>query len=302
MRTPLQPLVLAAIVSGAAALAQDGPKPLPSDLAELAAKVDAAHHPEGKPGEVTRFEAALSLEPLATTQQQSAQVDLTVRYLRWQPANSKKVKHLVRYTVHGTDRDLQRGRDRFGFWQLVDGEARDITRADTEDRKAVQRDTALARQLLRFLDPGAVMRSLTNPAPVREQPFKVGRKPAIDCFVAEGSLASFPLLRLEGDGHPVRLQLFVQKSDGRLIAVIATPERSGRTVPATAEMVRLSDYRLQNGVLIPKQLLSSFRNDQGKMKAQSRVKLTAVDLAPEFVVDDLGRPKPKTGGAKDGNK
>ncbi|MCA8949408.1 MAG: hypothetical protein KDE27_07885 [Planctomycetes bacterium] len=265
------------------------PSGTPSDLAALAARVDAAHRPNGPVPAVTAFRAALSIEPLAIEQEQSGQVDLQVNYLRW-VRQDERIRHLIRYEVKGAGREIVQGRDRNGFWQLFQGKAQDIPKSDVESREGAERNTMLARQLLRFLDPAAVVRSLQRPGAVATEPFQVGRQAPIECDTVEGTLAGFPLLRLAGADDPVRLKLWVGKADGRLLAVLVRPERDGKPVDREAELIRFADYREQNGVLIPKQLVSSFEDADGQMRPQSRVFLTELDLRPEFTVDDFDRP------------
>lgn len=291
MRSLLPRRILCSACLAGAAIAQAGPDPLPADLAALATRVDAAHHPGGAVDPVTQFAAALEVHLVGAEQEQGGQVDLIVDYLRWQRPGGKSVRHLIKYEVERAGRPIQRGRDRYGFWHLFQGEAKNLTEADVEDRQACKRDTMLARQLVRFLDPGAVMRSLTDPTPVADEGFKIGRLPAIECRTVEGSLAEFPLLRLAGSDHPVRIKLYVRKADGRLLAVLARPERNGVANEAEAELIRLSDYEPSSGMLIPKKIEHLFRNAEGALRTQSRVFVTRLDLRPNLSVDDLDRPK-----------
>ncbi len=283
-------LVLVGGLAAPMAAQEQGPEK-PADLAALAALVDRAHHPDGPVEPIVGFKAALSIELVAAEAEQAGQVDLGVRYLRHQREGRKRATHFIRYDVKGTDREIERGFDAYGPWQLEQGKAANITEADTEDRAALREHTMLARQLVRFLDPAAVLRSLGDPTPIAAGEYTVGRRQGIPCWVVEGSLERFPLQRLGGAEQAVRLEVLVRQSDGRLIAVRATPVVAGKPIPAQAEMVRFDNYKPKNGLLVPKGLLVSHLDAAGKWRSQSRVLVTELDLRPELTPDDFARPK-----------
>jgi len=283
--------ILASILLSACAAAQTAnpPAPLPPDLEALSKRVDLAHHPKGPIAEVTAF--AGELELLAAGGEQSAQVDLAVKYLQVKGAKDK-VNHLIRYEVRNAGRPIERGRDTFGFWHLVQGKAQDLTEEDAEDRAACQRDTNLARQLVRFLEPGTVLRQLTDPSKVREEDFRLGREAAaVKCLTVEGGLAAFPLLQRGGDDAPVLVKIYVSKADDRLLALKVWPLVGGARHDAGLEIVRLLGLHERDGLLVPHQLEHLYCDAGGKMQLQSRATIAKLSLRPDLKVDALDRPK-----------
>ena len=283
--------ILASILLTSIATAQTAnlPTPLPPDLDALSKRVDKAHHPKGPTPEVTAFTGELEL--FAAGAEQGATVGLAVKYL--QARDSKdKVRHLIRYEVRDAGKPIERGSDTFGFWHLVQGEARDLTDAHPADRAACQRDTNLARQLVRFLDPGAVLRQLTAAGPVREEDFKLGREAqAVKCLSVEGGLAAFPLLQRGGEDAPVLVKIYVNKADDRLFAVKAWPLVDGVRAEAGLEVVRLLELHERDGVLVPRRLEHLFTNAEGKLQLQSRATITKLSLRPDLKPEALDRPK-----------
>jgi len=279
---------LATFAAFAAAQKATLPSPLLPDLEALSQRVDKAHRPQGPSAEVTAFDGVLQLHLLAPGEE-SPQVDLAVKYLKWRKPDGP-IRHLIRYKMLDT-RSIERGRDQFGFWHLVQGKARDLTEQDATDRAACERDTNLARQLVRFLDPGAVLRSLTGAGPVREEEFKLGRDKGVPCETVEGGLAAFPLLQRAGEDAPVLVKIWVTKAEGRLLAIDAWPLADGKRNEAAAERVRLLDLRERDGLLVPFQLEHLFRDAEGKMRLRSRAEITHLSLRPKLTEADFDRPR-----------
>jgi hypothetical protein len=155
---------------------------LPIELRELAQRVDQAHPPRGPVPAVTALRTDLTLHLQDPAAEQRGQVDLAVQFMMWTP-EGKKERPLLRYEVRDAGKPIVRGRDRFGYWQLFQGKPKDLTTADlATDLEQAQRHTSLARQLLRFLSPGEVLRALQQPSPVREEKLPIERgKPPIVC-------------------------------------------------------------------------------------------------------------------------
>ena len=289
-------LLLCCFGLGSAPNAQSEPEPhgperaLPADLEALATRVDAAHRPTGATT-ITQFGAALELHIDAADADQGGQVDLDVRYMSYQRPDSNRNRHLIRYGVQRAGRPIERGRDRFGFWHLVQGEARDLTEADTEDRAACVRDINIARQQLSFLAPGAVLRALEEPGKVADAPFKIGRRAPVTCETVEGTLPSFPLLQLAGADAPVRIKIYINKERGRLQALLVRPILDGKVDDSGAEMIRLSEMFVTDGILVPKRIEHLFQDNSGRLRKQSTVLITMLDLEPELAEQDFDRPK-----------
>jgi len=175
----------------------------------------------------------------------------------------------------------------------VQGEARDLTEADPEDRAACERDTDLARQLVRFLEPGPVLRSLTGPTKVGEEVLRLGREPeGIACQTVEGGLVAFPLLQRGGDDAPVEVKIYVTKAEGRLLAIKAWPLVNGVRDEGGLELVRLVDLHERDGLLVPRKLEHLFFDSkEKKLRPQSRATITTLSLRPKLTDKDFDRPK-----------
>ncbi len=267
------------------------PPQLP-DLPALAARVDAAHRPNGPVAPVTAFRCKLTLELLDKDAPETVAVELDVQFLQWRRPDSERVRPLIRYKVLEAGSPSERGRDRNGPWHLFQGEAQDLRKAQfADDLAACERHTNLARQLLRFLDPGEVLRSLNQPGAVRAGDFAVERSKRVPCYTVAGELAAFPLLQQGGEDAPVQLEVFVDQATGRLLAIEAIPRRDGVPDPARLEQVMLLDLEERDGLLVPRRIVHRFRKADGKLHPQTRATLTSLELRPELAVEDFDRPK-----------
>ncbi len=282
---PVMPLLLTAF-----AAAQEARPTLPSDLAELATRVEKAHHPEAKPAPVTAFRASFELMLLDTAADQGGQVDLAVQFLVWRRADGK-VRPLIRYEVKEAGSPIVRGQDREGPWQLDHGKAIDLNGPEsTQDLAACRRDTSFARQLLRCLEPGDVLRGLERPEPVREGVLTVQRGKSVPCLIASGDLATFPLLRTADPNGPVHVAVAIERDTGRLLAVDAWPTENGKPVEAAGERVLFTDLHVRDGFLVPRRIEHMFVAADGQLAPHSRINITALELRPELRAEDLDRP------------
>ena len=276
------------------ALPQDPGGSAHADLEALAARLDTAHRPRGPVPPVTAFRSNLELHVLDAEAKEGGQVDLAVQFLQWQRPGSDRVQPLIRYEVLEAGAPIVRGRDKNGPWQLFQGEARDLRGADFgADLAECQRHTNLARQLLRFLDPGKVLRSLERPSGVSEEQVRIGteRNTKTACLCVEGFLPAFPLLQEGGDDAPVKLKAYVTKTEGRLLAIEAWPLRDGTADEARMERVHLLDLHERDDLLVPRKIEHLFRKADGRLRLQSRAVLTTLSLRPELRVEDFDRPK-----------
>jgi hypothetical protein len=265
---------------------------VPADLAALAARVEKAHRPDGPVPPVTAFTAMLELRVLDKRAEQRGQVELDVRYLEWTPPSGKKAQTLIRYEIRDASTPIVRGSDEYGPWQLVQGEPRDLTGADAaEDRDQFERHRNLARQLVRFLSPGDVLRSLGTPTAVIEDDLPVERGLVVPCATVTGTLPSFPLLQHGGDDAPARVTLWIDKASGRLLAVDAAPLRDGEADLARGERILLLELQCRDGLLVPTHLKHLFRREDRKLAPWSEVQLTKLSLRPPLGRDDFDRTR-----------
>ncbi len=290
MRLLAIPLLTALLTAPVAAQDPNLPTRLPSDLDALAQRVEAAHHPKGKAEKVTGFQASLELHVLDAKAAQAGPVDVQVKYLEWQRPGSTKQRHLIRTEIREAGKPIESGRDRNGFWHLFQGQARDLTEADPQDLAACERNTNLARQLVRLTEPGAVLRGLTSPTPVRDEPLQLGREVAVPCEVVEGNLPAFPLLQQGGEDAPVRVKVFVNKSTSQVVAIEVSPLLNGAADPLRTELVRLVDLHEQDGFVVPRHLLHLQRGEEGRMRLMSKAVLTSLSLRSELKAEDFDRP------------
>jgi hypothetical protein len=283
-----------AILTGLSSLvAQTLPTPLPADLEALAQRVERAHHPGGKTAPVTAFRGSLELELIAADAAQSGRVDLSVAFLQWRRPGSDKVRPLIRYELAQAGEPVVRGRDQNGYWHLFQGVPRDLAGSEfPQDRAACERDTNLARQLLRFLAPGDVLRGLVNPTPTKDEDLRLGRETPTPCTTVEGQLTAFPLLQRGGEDAPVVLKVWITRADGHLFAIEAWPLEQGHKVDTGGELVRLLDLLEQDGLLVPRKMEHFYRLPDGKLKVQWRTLVTQLTLRPELTAADFDRPKP----------
>ncbi len=274
------------------AVGQD-PKPtLAPDLRALAARVELAHRPNGPVPVVTALRGTFAVELLDKAAEQRGQAELDVKYLEWQRPGSTKVLPLIRYEVRDASTPVVRGRDREGPWQLFQGTPRDLTSAEfVQDLAAYQRHSNLTRQLLRFLSPGDVLRSLHKATPVADETLAITIAIKLLCQTVQGELPAFPLLQQGGEDAPVWLKIWVNKEDGRLVAIDAWPLKDGKQDDTRGERILLSNLEVDDGILVPHSVEHLFRQPSGQLSLQSRATLRTLSLRPELRAEDFDRKK-----------
>lgn len=288
LRNQLLPLAIAAFA--AASAAQSEQPPVPGGLEGLAARVDAAHRPDGPTPAVTALRGTVELHYLARDAEQRGQVDLDLRYLEWTRPGGTKVVPLLRYEVKQAGAPVVRGRDRNGPWQLVKGEPRDLLAADAaQDLAEFERRQNLVRQLLRFLAPGDVLRTLQQAGQITREDLEVARASKVACVTVTGTLPAFPLMRQGGDDAPAQLKVWIDAATNRLLAVDAAPMKDGQPDVANGERVRLTDLRARDGLLTPGEVLHLFTGADGKYALQTRAVITTLQLRPELKAEDFDR-------------
>jgi hypothetical protein len=291
-------LLLAAMAAAqqpeaAAPAAPAAPAPAPAlpaiaaDLEALARMVDDAHRPRGPVPPVVAFRTSLELHVLDAAAEDRGQADLQVQFLEWSRPRSDKVIPLIRYEVRRAGTPLVIGRDRIGPWQLYQGQPRDLGAEFAEDLKALERNTNLARQLIRFLSPGAVLRGLRQASPVRDEALLIERGNTVECTVVDGDLESFPLLQA-GQDLPVRAKVYVTKASHQLLAVEVSPLVGGAADPTRTERVLLLDLHERDGLLVPRELKHLLREGTG-LRLKSRAVLHQLELRPALLAADFDR-------------
>lgn len=263
---------------------------VPADLERLATRVDAAHRVGSGPATITSFRAGLAILGLASDGERG-EAELSVSFLEWTPPDRDRSKPLIRYRVVDSARPIEQGRDREDYWGLSDGRVVDLRGKEyATDLDNCRRNLKLARQILRFLDPGAVLRGLEQPDAVHEETLQLGRSKPVACLVAAGRLPGFPLRQQAGDDAPVRARVFVGKDDGRLLALQVTPLADGDSAPA-GEFLFFADHRPHQGRLVPMQVTHFDIGPGGVRRPQFLVRITTLELAADLRVEDLDRPR-----------
>jgi hypothetical protein len=290
------PFLLRALrtVVATAPLALTAQAPAPDqgpDLATLASRVGTAHRPSGPVDDVTQFRCSLQLHLLDPRAEQKGLVDLSVQFMLWQREGRKKIRPLIRYEFSESEQPIVRGCDENGPWQLVRGEPRDLTGAElVQDLENFTKHTNLARQLIRFLAPDDVLRSLAQPTDVTETEILTNsRQPPVACWTVAGTLDSFPLLQHAGEDSPVHLRVYVDRATARLVAADACPLIGGEPDESRSERILLGDQHERDGVLVPRRLTHLFRDAEGNLRPHSTAALTTLILRPSLTVVDFKR-------------
>ena len=259
------------------------------DIATLARQVGGAHRPDGPTAKVEAFRCQLELHLLDVSEKNGGQANLEVDFLQQAREAPKKPRTFIRYKVRGVDRAIRRGFDRFGPWHIQQGKPADLTAAGAQrDLESLREHTNLARQLLRFLSPEAVIGSLEAPTQVSHEALRIGRKSAA-VYGISGRLPEFPWMQRAGSDAPAYVTIYVDKSSKRLLGIDAWPVKDGVTDRSRGERILLSDLQLRDGLLIPRTLRYLWRNAAGKLRSHSTAKIITLDLSPELDVKHFDR-------------
>lgn len=250
---------------------------LPQDLQQLIDAVEAAHRGPDAPKDVRSFRAEVRVEP---RQGNRVAFDLRVDF---------QLPKAIRYEVMEEGERKERGFDpERGPWvrtgdivTIVEGRDHNI------EREQVLREIRLARQLLAFLDPRALLGRLQQPEPVTETELRIGRLRYPGCAKVSGRLDSFPTYGLGTDG-PAAVTFYIG-DDKRLLAVLATP-LDGEGRPATAsELMTLGDYALSQDLWLPTRL-NVYREVGDERTPETTILIRRLRLAEEFADDHFDRP------------
>lgn len=238
----------------------------------LLEQVRTAHRPTAAGQPLDRFHATLRYTP-ARVQEDSVELDLDVTYL--EPG-------FLRYRVEEPGQTLEKGFDENGAWSLVGKQLNRLQgKTHATDRAHVKRDLGIARQLLRLLDPAAVLARLESPsAPLRSR-FKLSDENHAEVWVVRGRVAEFPLHTPGPDGAttaPAILQVTIDAKSGLLHAIESQPLDQAGAASGPKEGVVLRDMVEHDGLVLPRELFL-YRNRE----RQARVGIRAIDLAPDAV-------------------
>jgi len=249
----------------------------------LALRVAKAHQPEGAATKIEAFRSTIELEMKDATQAKGGQVALDVAFLEFQKATRKLLTTLLRYEVRGAEQPIVRGQDKYGPWHIHDGKPQNLTSANLErDLKAFLEHKNLAKQLVRFLLPGDVIRSLNNCSEVRQQKLQLTRDTFLDTLAIDGDIEKFPMMQNAGEEAPARLTIYVDRNSDRLVAVDVTPLKDGVPDPTLGERIKFDKLEARNGLLVPNQLHYLFRDQRGQLRLHSTVNIIKLDLRPDL--------------------
>lgn len=266
---------------------------LPPDLEELCAQLDAAHR-TAEAAPVTAFRADLRLRELARdAQEHRGELELHVEFRQWVNPETGGPWNLIRYRQIDSARSVEQGRDRISFWSIVDGKPQDMMAKEMEnDRANCRRNLKLADQMTRFLQPGAMLRTLAEPTAVTDTELTIGRTDKVDCRTVSGHLTGFPLMRNAGDNVPVAARVWVSREDHRLVALEVTPlDAQGKPQAGNGELLRFDDYRPSGSCLVPARITHFAVAADGKRSAETEIAITHLDLEHVPEPADFDRPK-----------
>lgn len=256
----------------------------------LALRVSNAHQPNGEIDKISAFTSKIELELKDVTADKGGQVTLDVSYLELRNPKPKKPTTLLRYEVKGGEERIVRGFDVFGPWHLHKGKPQDLTAPNAvQDLKHFQEHRNLARQLVRFLSPCEVIRSLTNCSKVQERDIILTRRKKTKALAIEGDVEGFPMMHTAGEELPARLTIWVDSKTNRLLAIDVTPRISGKLRPAGRERIKLTKLTERNGLLVPKYLHYLLPDKEGNLRIHSTVHLVDLNLRPNLTTSDFNR-------------
>src|SRR5690606_24872427 len=232
----------------------DEPDPIPKAAEELIAAVRAAHWKRSDDRPLDRYHAHLRLPSHG---QDHLQLDLEAWFAAPGRASGEDVRlraTLLRYRIERPEETLERGFDGTPWGRTRRGVYDIEGRDHAQEREELQGHVRLARQLLDFFDPAAVLRRMTSVSAPTKDRLKVGRDAEIDTLRLRGRLATFPLYAPpEGvaPAPPVELTVWVAESDRRIAAVEVHPlDGDGRRL-AYGERYVFGEPRDHQGVVLP---------------------------------------------------
>ncbi|MHC5062485.1 MAG: hypothetical protein ACYTG5_00765 [Planctomycetota bacterium] len=273
-------LLVAALTSVIPAQEETGPS---DAVAELAKKLDDSHRPGAAAQELHQFSGILRIETRGRDQD-SIEIELSAQYM---------APRMIRYRVEEEGEIIERGWDGIGAWDRVGEDVHALGGMEyQEDRAQVAKHRRLAQQLLRFIDPGAVLRSLKNQSEVRNEQLPYAPRGKMREFMTvSGELDSFPMHALDKEPASVRIKMMVDPENKLLRAMQLVPLDEDSSPMGSGEVVLIEDYAEQNGRMLPTRLTTFRIVDRGRMIPDVTVKVFEIDLDPELTREKMARPK-----------
>ncbi|MEM7202568.1 MAG: hypothetical protein AAF628_20035 [Planctomycetota bacterium] len=284
LRRPFASVAWAAVLAVTTATAQETsapPVPAPTVPAPAVPAPTAAAAPEGETAPAaTDVEALLAQMRRAHGLEEQRTFESFVGALRFMPrgqgADSVSVDlevrfrqpRRIRYRFVEDGRVLERGLDRLGMWARLnaDGPPRSLGGPDFQDDRAqVKREIGLARQLLHFLDPVALVRAFDAPPEIGEATLPFSRGKTKKCLTITGEVAEFPLYLAGGASHRAHLKLWVDAASYQLTAVQCLPLGDQGRVVYPGEFLLFPKHVAWHGILLPG-VLAVHRVHQGAPK------------------------------------
>ncbi len=259
----------------------------------LAARVAKAHRGDNKEV-IDRYTTTITIKPLGK-KAENVDVELEVQYgAKIIRAKDADPVEMIRYKVGKGDKPLERGKDPRP-WQRIGNRVTGLLgRDDPESRALLDSHTRLCRQMLQFLDAGAILRSLRGDDPVTTTTLNLGRKfGKVETEFISGRLASFPVFRGEDKSVKMRavfMEAWVDKKTSRLAAVKIFPiATNGKTRRDDGEFIVLRNYGKSKGVLVP-QVLLIFEENGKTLRERAMVKLLTFKLNAKLTKANFARP------------
>ncbi len=256
---------------------------IPAAVSDLAKELDKSHRPGADAKKLDQFSGILRIESRGRDKD-SIEIELSAQYL---------APRMIRYRVEEEGEIIERGWDGIGAWDRVGDDVHALGGMEyQEDRAQVARHRRLAQQLLRFIDPGAVLRSLKEPSPVRTESLPYAPRGKMRKLITvSGELASFPMHALEEEPASVRIKMMIDPEDKLLAAMQLVPLDDKGAPMSSGELVLIEDYAEQNGRMLPTRLTSFRIVGIGRMLPDVTVKVFEIDLAPGLTKEKMARPK-----------
>ncbi len=269
----------------------------PPSREQLARILAKGHHLDHRLSRMASFDAQLSITPLGRNVDTVTVSIKTLFCLDVPRGGSRKPFDMIRYSLDEGGKRVERGRDAYGYWFRSDSKVTPLDDANgATDRELVQREISLAKQLLRVVDPGAILEGLQGKVRVTAGKLPLGKAQEARYWVAEGTLEDYPFYTLpqEKGQRRARVRVYVDKSTGMLSAVEARHPPTGRR-----ELVLFRDYARQDvagtdtgktGVTLPTRL-KIYQAGGGEYEQVVQVVIPSVLLNKPLTAADFQRSR-----------
>lgn len=264
------------------------------EIEALAQQLDKAHLTDPAAEAIQGFDAHLRMGGFAKDARQRGEIEFAVSFLEWTKPSTGRPWPLIRYRQVDSAEAIEYGRDQIDYWALLDGRIRNLRARELErDLESCRSNLRLARQLIRFLEPGTELRSMTDVEPVRQETLRQGRAAAIECTTVTGTIEDFPMLKTGGAQSTVRAKAFIDP-EGRLLGLEVTPlNDEGQASQGDGEFIMLQDYRKLGGRLVPMKITHFAVPAPNVRKQQRQVQIVTLEVDPgqiQLEASDFDRP------------